>query len=471
MDSSISLTLILGMGKTGLAVAEHLASTGQASVLAGDQLPDSKTAESLEHIPLKYAPIWGKRTEGEWAHAFGALPITRAIVSPGVAPSHPARLALGRLKIPQGGDLDLAWDAIGPHPVIAITGTNGKTTTTELIGAIVRNDQTPVFVGGNVGVPWIRRLTLGLSQDVLSVLEVSSYQLDVNPQFRAQVGMITHIEPDHLDRYGSLEAYAASKRQMIDHVEADGFIVLSADNPMTLQFSHSIPSHQLALFSKDASDFPNAVAQAHFTASTLNLRLRQSRESYPLATWKLKGSHNLENLAAAALAARLAGISAAAVQRTIDTFQGVAHRMEWIARIGAVDFYNDSKGTNVGSVLRSLAAFEDQSVVLILGGRNKGSTFEALLPLVQQKCLAVVAYGEAIADLRRDLGHAFQGQWDEAEAFDAALQTALQRAMEDPKARTLLLSPACASWDQFQNFEERGERFRSAILSLAALNR
>ncbi|SMC20952.1 UDP-N-acetylmuramoylalanine--D-glutamate ligase [Desulfacinum hydrothermale DSM 13146] len=379
------------------------------------------------------------------------------VVSPGVPLSLPALEAARTKGAEIIGELEWAW-RFCRVPTVAVTGTNGKTTTTELIGAFLKEGGKRAFVGGNLGTPlcdWLAETEGSSSQTALDwcVLEVSSFQLDAAPTFAPRIGAVLNVTPDHLDRYPDLDAYTASKFSMFRKGSGERqTAVLNGDDPVCRKWAEKLDA-QVLFFSSSLQE-----AAARVIERRLHLRLPNGLErSFDLDRWALKGVHNLENLMAASLVAALCGVAPEAMQRTIDSFRPSAHRMEWIATVEGVHFINDSKGTNVGAVSKALESC-DTPVVLLMGGRAKGTDFRSLGPLCREKVRCLVAFGEAGPAVAEDLSPFVDTTM--AANLDQAFQMALERARPGD---TVLLSPGCASFDQYANYAERGEHFRRLV--------
>ncbi|MGQ9748345.1 UDP-N-acetylmuramoyl-L-alanine--D-glutamate ligase [Desulfosoma sp.] len=382
------------------------------------------------------------------------------VVSPGVPVDTEVFRAVQGRGIAVVGELEWAWRSL-KVPTIAVTGTNGKTTTTELVGTLLQAAGFRVFVGGNIGTPlagWLadhwEDVGGGASAaDLLDwcVLEVSSFQLDTAPTFAPDVGIVLNVTQDHLDRYESFDAYAASKFSLFKRrtccVQT---AVINKDDPVCRRWVSQIPASAL-FFSRSE---PGAEA---FTDGRILSVMDQRgvHHRFRLDRWALKGWHNLENLMAATLAALRCGVDPQKVQEVIDTFGPSPHRMEWLGTIDGVGFINDSKGTNVGAVIKALESCS-QPVVLLLGGRSKKTEFRQLAPLCPKKVRAVVGFGETGPQAAEELsGHVATVVVGDLEA---AFHEAVQRARPGD---VVLLSPACASFDQYPNYAARGDHFRA----------
>ncbi len=349
------------------------------------------------------------------------------------------------------GDIELAWRAL-PVPIVAVTGTNGKSTTTRLVEALLRAGGLRAEAAGNIGSPALG--LVGRPLDV-AVLEVSSFQLETTEGFRPKVAVVLNVTPDHLDRHGSFEGYAAAKARILANLGPGDTAVLSVDDPATRALGRDLPC-RVRLFSQT-----EAVADgACLDAGAVLLRDGERAFRISLADFPLPGSHNRENLLAALLAAEAAGADLRRAVRALPAFQGLPHRTEIVRRRAGVTWVNDSKGTNVGAAIRSLESF-DAPIVWIAGGKDKGLDFRPLTPLAKERVRAAVLIGEAAPKIAAALGGSVP--LHEAGDIDRAVAIADQLARAGD---VVLLSPACASFDQFRSYEHRGERFRAAVESL-----
>jgi UDP-N-acetylmuramoylalanine--D-glutamate ligase len=339
--------------------------------------------------------------------------------------------------------------------MVAISGTNGKTTTTELVGDILRRSGKRVFVGGNIGNPLIRLFQEKEAHEV-AVVEVSSFQLDSARSFHPQVAVMLNITEDHLDRYDSFDSYVASKCRLFANQTADDIAVVPIHLPLITDRC-VIPGRPLHF------DRVNPSADAHLDGQHLVCRTPAGEvEHYDLGQWQLKGNHNFENLLAAVLAATCMGATHRGVQESIDSAKPLPHRLESVHCWRGIRFYNDSKATNVDSVVRSLESFTSP-IVLIAGGRHKAESFGSLRTLVRQRVKMLVLFGEARFHLARDLAHL--SHTVVVNDLEAAVPVAIGAAAPGD---VVLLSPGCASFDLYENYRARGEHFSSLVHTLTA---
>lgn len=434
--------LVVGLGKSGLAAIELLRRR--------DAMVEATDCKPLEEIPGAAAKL------GEWAVPFqlqrpGAFEGKDLIViSPGVPADLPELEAARRAGVPVIGEVELAaWFLQGR--MIGITGSNGKTTTTALIGHILRESGIPVQVGGNIGYA-PTAMVPSSRPGQWNVLELSSFQLETIDRFRANVAVVLNITPDHLDRHPSMAAYTAAKRRILETQRPEDHAVLNADDPHCVEFA-AIRTATPLWFSSTRAVSPGLWLERDrvlFDGEVL-IETRQL---------PLRGRHNVENVMAAAAAARLAGATPGAIAAAIETFPGVEHRLEFVSSVSGVDFYNDSKATNVDATLKALDAFPGPLWV-ILGGKDKGSDYRVLRPPLTAKARAALLIGAAAVRISEHLGDTVPKI--ECGTLGVAVREAFRRATIGD---TVLLAPACASFDQFTSYEHRGRVFKDLVAAL-----
>jgi UDP-N-acetylmuramoylalanine--D-glutamate ligase len=437
--------LVVGLGVSGRAVCELLLDRG-AEVRATDLRPLSEFGSALDSLGKAGVIL---RLGGHSREDF--LGADTIIVSPGI-PLDIEPLARARnAGIEIIGELEWAWRQVS-LPTIAVTGTNGKTTTTALIGQMLKQAGKHPFVGGNIGTPlssWI------LSQDRADflVLELSSFQLDTASTFRPDVGVLLNVTEDHLDRYPSFEAYADSKLSLFSRQSSGDFAIINAADPVCAGRAVQIPGKLLS--------FGASTANAQVCGSVLRLAVPgRAAIEISLEKTRLNGAHNRENISAACLAALCAGIAPQAIQAAVDTFEGFAHRVEWVRNWKGIDFYDDSKATNVGAVVKALEGF-DRPVLLLLGGRDKLGAYQPLLAPLAARAKAAFAFGEAGPKIYEHLRATIPaGLYPD---LPAAFHAAAGRA--EP-GDVVLLSPACASFDQYPSYARRGDHFKELVAGL-----
>jgi UDP-N-acetylmuramoylalanine--D-glutamate ligase len=442
---------VIGAARSGRAAALLLHRRG-ARVFVTDASPRERNAVAVRELEDAGIPAeFG-------GHTPAALDADIIVTSPGVpSTAPPVAAALGR-GIPVYSELEVAsWFC--PGPILAVTGTNGKTTTTTLAARMLEDARMRMVLGGNIGTAF-SGLVEDVDRETTAVLEVSSFQLDHIRWFRPRIGVLLNITPDHLDRYGGeYGRYIAAKGRLMENQRPGDTVIYNADDPVTVACigDHTPPGVRRLAFSTERPVVEGAWAEAG------EVMIRLEGSAAPLirsAEITIRGRHNLANAMAAALAARSAGVSAASIRSTLRNFKGVEHRLEFVREIGGVQFVNDSKATNVDAVWYALQSF-DRPLVLLLGGRDKGNDYSRLLEPVRNHVKAIVAIGESADKVVR----AFTGvvPVSTAASMDAAVRSAAAAAVSGD---TVLLSPACASFDWFENYEHRGTTFRELVAAL-----
>lgn len=441
---------VVGLARSGLAAARLLAGAG-ARVVATDLRPlDALGPEARALGEAGVRLLVG----GTFPEAVADVDLV--VVSPGVPLDSP-QLGPARARgTPLIGELELGWRAMQADTV-AITGTNGKTTTTALTGALLAEQVRPVRVAGNIGTP-LAAHALTVSADALVVCEVSSFQLETVDAFHPRVAAVLNVTPDHLDRHGSFEAYVAAKARIFANQTPADCAVLNADDPATVGLAARTRA-SVVWFSR-RRELPRGV---FVREGWIVARLDGGLEPVcPVAEIPLRGAHNVENVLAATACALWAGLAPEAIRRAVGRFRGVPHRIEFVREVDGVQYYNDSKGTNVASTIRALEAF-DERLVLIAGGLGKGQDFAPLAEAARGRVAHAVVIGRdgpAIAAALERVGIPVSA----APSLEAALERA--RAVARP-GDVVLLSPACASFDMFRDFEHRGDVFKQLVGGLA----
>ncbi len=442
--------LVVGLGKSGLAAALFLRRQGAQVTVS-----DVRSAETLaKEIPALMES--GIMVE---AGGHGLLTFRRQdliVVSPGVPLDTPELVQARNFGRPVIGELELAARFL-KGKIVAITGSNGKTTTTALTGEILKASGMPTLVAGNIGVPVVGLIEESTA-DTWSVLEVSSFQLESTEEFRPKIAVILNITPDHLDRHGTFENYALAKERIFAAQDASDFAVLNADHPRTAEAAAR--SHA-PVFWFSAS---RAVEQGAWVENG-NVVYRSAPSAatetiLPLAKISLKGKHNVENVLAAVCAARLAGVAPDVIARAIENFKAVEHRLEYVATIGGVEYFNDSKATNVDATEKAIAAFAG-GIHLILGGKDKGAPYSPLAPLLRERVRAIYTIGAAAAKIESELRGVVPIH--SCETLDRAVNAAAAAAKP---GEVVVLAPACSSFDQFENYEQRGRIFKQLVHQL-----
>ena len=440
--------VVVGAGRSGLGAAEHLAKAGK-DVVVTEGRPGPVPAAAARLAALGVLAVWG-------AHPDVLLEDCEEVVlSPGVSPAIPFAAKAAALGIPVIGELELAHRALRARAdgamVLAITGTNGKSTTTDLTAHLLKQADLPTRACGNLGTPLIEAME-GAPEGTRFALECSSYQLETVRDFHAEAAAALNLTPDHLARHGTMEAYRAAKVRIFGHQTPDDLRLTPLADPA---FEALAPGRGAsARFGWACPEGPGAWCDEHGT-----LWLKDDHGEHALVhrtRLLIPGDHNVENAMAAAVLASHGGADLDAIREGLRTYPGLAHRIALCGERNQVRAYNDSKGTNVDATLIAVRALPGP-LVLLLGGQDKGTSYEPLRAALEGKLRTLVFLGEAIPQLERDLGDLAHVT---IEPFDEAVAAALAMAVPGDQ---VLLSPACASFDQFRNFEERGERFEALV--------
>lgn len=448
MELKGAQVLVVGLARTGVALTRFLTARG-AQVTATDTAPADNLAEALKDLAGLAVTLELGVPQPAAVEAYDLI-----LLSPGVPPELPWLEAARRRGIPVVGELELARPFL-TLPILAISGTNGKTTTTTLTAELLSAGGLKPLVGGNIGTPLISLVEEQAGHDLL-VLEVSSFQLDTAPGFHAHRAALLNITPDHLDRYSDFPAYVASKAGLFRHQGAADLRVLNYDDPMVRALEEG-PARVLFFSTRQP-----LAAGAWLEGETLRVRLPGGPDAaFPLADIRLSGRHNLENVMAALLLALDAGVAPAACREVLARFAGLPHRIQYVATIDGVDYYDDSKGTNVGAVIRALEQFS-RPVLLIAGGRDKDSDFSLLSPAIKARVRHLVLLGET----KERLAHVWQGLAPIHLVADLAEAVRTCRRLARP-GEVVLLSPACASFDMFRDYAHRGDTFQRLVREAA----
>ena len=442
--------LVVGMGKSGLAAALFLRHRGAQVTVS-----DLRSAEALaKDIPALLEEGIMVETSGHGLLTFRRQDLI--VVSPGVPLDTPELVQAKALGRPVIGELELAARFLKGH-TLAVTGSNGKTTTTTLLGEILSDAGLPTLVGGNIGVPVVG-LIESSSDETWSVLEVSSFQLESTVEFHPSIAVILNITPDHLDRHGTFENYCAAKERIFARQTSQDCLVLTADNtPCEAAATRSAAT--VYWFSVEHPVSRGAWLEQGFVVYRPAADAPTERVM-PLGAIPLKGEHNVENVLAAVVAARLAGVSADQICRTVEKFQAVEHRLEYVATRRGVEYYNDSKATNVDATSKAIAAFSG-GIHLILGGKDKHSDYTQLEGLLRDRVRAVYTIGSAAAKIESHLRGVVAIR--SCETLQKAVAAA---ALAARPGEVVLLAPACSSFDQFKNYEHRGTTFKQLVKEL-----
>ncbi len=443
--------LVVGLGTSGYWAAQWLASKGARVVVS-----DMREASRLDPEFLEELDAAGVTLETGGHHEESFLGADAIVVSPGVPLNMPFIRAALKQQIPLMGEMELAARFVDA-PIIAVTGTNGKTTVTTFLGQMLENAGFHVFVGGNIGTPLTAFLTGEEKADYV-VVEVSSFQLDTMDRFSPEISIILNISPDHLDRYDDYQAYIHSKLRIFENQGAGQTVILNNDDPVLSKVTLPGEATLLRYGLKKTKGIDAYIQKGEIHSSV------RGKSRFRLNAFSLAGSHNLENLLAVVLAGRALNLATEHIQKTIDQFKGLPNRLEQVAvnhhGLKGVQFYNDSKATNVDAAVRAVRSF-DRPLILIAGGRHKGSDYGPLVQACQKNVKGAVFMGEAANLL--------------AEAFRDEIPFALAESMEDAVAKAqsmahegdiVLLAPACSSFDMFEDYNHRGGVFRSAVEGL-----
>lgn len=376
------------------------------------------------------------------------------VVSPGVPVDAQPLVQARALGEPVIGEVELAAQFL-QGPIVAITGSNGKTTTTTLVGEILAKSGVQTLVGGNIGTPAISLVDQATPETTI-VLEVSSFQLETIRTFRPKVAAVLNVTPDHLDRHRTFEAYAAAKARVFENQQQQDFAVLNADDPTCVAMAANIKAQVFWFNRKREVDQGAFVRQG-----TVHLRRdRAEHEVMPVAEIPLKGAHNVENVLAAICTAELMGCLPDAIRTAVREFKAVEHRLQYVATIRGVEYYNDSKATNVDATIKALESFPGK-IHLILGGKDKGSDYTVLNGLLRERVKFVYTIGAAAEKIQKHIAGAIKIV--PSGTMDKAVTQATANAQPGD---IVLLAPACASFDQFQNYEHRGRVFKELVLAL-----
>jgi len=435
--------LVVGLARTGVAAARFLARNGSRLTVTDlrDEAALAGPLGELAGLPVRY--VLGRHDEADFAAA------DVVVVSPGVSQESPYLLAARRAGREVITEIELASRFV-TAPMVAITGTNGKTTTTTLTGEIFSACGFRTFVGGNIGNPLVELIESGEAVERV-VVEVSSFQLEWISSFRPRVAVLLNITEDHLDRYATFQEYIDAKVRIFENQEASDFAVLNVDDPMVAGLAGRLA----------ATVFPMSQRQElaegiYHRLGVITFRHRGRQERFPTDRFRITGVHNIENVMASLASTLLLGCDSPRALAAVEGFGGLPHRMELVRELAGVRYYEDSKATNVGSVEKALASFTN--ITLIAGGKDKGGSYAPLAPLVKERVRHMVLIGEARERMARELGS----------LTDTRLATTLEEAVELAACLTepggvVLFSPACSSFDMFRDYEERAQRFRAAV--------
>jgi UDP-N-acetylmuramoylalanine--D-glutamate ligase len=448
MDLNGKRALVVGLGKSGVASALFMKAQGARVTVS-----DTKSGDELRNeIPVLLDHGITVETGGHGDRTFRGQDLI--VVSPGVPVDAPPLVQARSLGETVIGEIELAAQFL-PGPIVAITGSNGKTTTTTLTGEIMTAAGLPTLVGGNIGTPAISLAERAKPETVI-VLEISSFQLETIQTFRPKIAVVLNVTPDHLDRHRTFEIYTDAKARIFENQQGNDFAVLNADDPTCVALGARTRA-QVFWFSRQKE-----VRQGAWVRDG-NVVFRDSqgqREILQVSEIPLKGAHNLENVLAAVCSGVLMGCAPEKVRQAVRDFKAVEHRLEFVATVAGVDYYNDSKATNVDATIKALESFP-ANIHLILGGKDKGSDYTVLNDLIRQRVKRIYTIGAAAAKI--------ESQVKGAEILHAeTLENAIRKAHATAQpGDVVLLAPACASFDQFKNYEHRGKVFKEIVAGLA----
>ena len=450
MDLKNKRVLVVGLGKSGLSAAMFLRGQGSRVTVS-----DARSAMALaKEIPALLEAGIMVESGGHGLLTFRRQDLI--VVSPGVPMDTPEVKQVVAFGLPVIGELELASRYLKGQ-VVAITGSNGKTTTTTLVGKIFKDSGLPTQVGGNIGLPVIDLVAQSTAETV-NVLEVSSFQLETVEEFHPRIAVILNITPDHLDRHGSFEKYVVAKERIFERQGAKDALVLNGDDRV-VQLSAARAKSEVFWFSAT-----KAVRRGAFVRDGVIVWVEKeggvTEPVMPVSEVPLKGAHNIENVLAAVCVARLEKVSAESIRASVASFTAVEHRLELVRKLNGVEFYNDSKATNVDATMKAVASFP-KGIHLVLGGKDKDSDYSLMAPLLKERVKAVYTIGSAAEKIERQLHGVVK--MVAAETMQVAVAEAAKAAVAGD---VVLLSPACSSFDRFENYEHRGRVFRQLVNEL-----
>ncbi|MBI1909761.1 MAG: UDP-N-acetylmuramoyl-L-alanine--D-glutamate ligase [Deltaproteobacteria bacterium] len=445
--------LVVGLAKSGVSAVRFL--TQKGAVVTGTDLRkeeelkgslDAHSWTSLKSAPVKLA------LGGHPPKLFEAADLI--VPSPGVPIDLPVIQKALKKKIPVWGEMEIASRFI-TIPMIAVTGTNGKSTTVTLMYEILKKGGKRVLLGGNIGTPLLDLVEPARNSDFV-VVEVSSFQLETIQAFHPKIAVLLNITEDHLDRYNRFANYVKAKARLVQNLDRSDLLIVNAGDKTCRAIARKTRAKK-CLFSSGKK-----ISGGLFLKdSEIQYPFGKNHENYLVRNNHLAGLHNKENMMASIAVGRTLGVSTESIQMTLDTFLGLPHRTEFVREVGGVTYYNDSKATNVNATRMALAGFPDKKVLLIAGGRDKGFNYKPLAPFLRKKVKRLYLIGEAAEKIRRNIGSAAPSVVAET------LEKALYLVSGDASwGDSVLLSPACASYDQFRNYEHRGEIFKNLVMRL-----
>lgn len=450
MDLMDKEVLVIGLGISGVSTIKALDKLG-----ARISVSDSKSEEELKDILGELKDIKIKKYLNDID--FSLSDIDLLVKSPGVPPTAKIVKKAIEANIEIITDIELGYRLSPTDNIIAITGTNGKTTTTILTGEIFEDDLYNTFVVGNIGIGILKELEKAKKDDVF-IIEASSFQLENTSQFKPKVSLILNISPDHLDWHGSYENYIRAKKKIFKNQNKNDYTVLNYDDKILRSFEGELNSNIIWFSSKEKLDSGIYIEEDFIVIKNS----RYKKKIMPISDIKILGKHNLENILASIAIAYAMDLDLGKVRETIKTFPGVEHRLEYVTNKGEVSFYNDSKGTNIEASIKAIESIEE-SIILIAGGYDKGLEFDELIKVFNSKVKKLILLGETKEKLK---DAAIRNNFN-----DYVLVKDLEEAVKlayslSSKGDSVLLSPACASWGMYKNFEERGKAFKKLVSDL-----
>ena len=436
--------LVLGLARTGRECARFLVAQG-ANVLVSDLRSEQELKQDMEALrgmPIEY------RVGGEDRHWLEGVNLV--IPSPGVPAENPLLREAQARGIPILSEIEIAYRFLRA-PLVAITGTNGKSTTTMLVGEIFKADGAQVFIGGNLGAPMIGFVS---GDWEWGVVEISSFQLEWVEEFRPKIAGLLNLTEDHLDRYADFAAYCRTKERIFAAQKSGDVVVLNRDDSLVWAMKERIQGRVISF------GFSEIAEGVWATTGEIIWRAGSKEEKFSLSRVKIQGVHNIENMMAAVAVTKAAGVEREVIQRTLEEFSGLEHRLEFVREVNGVRYYNDSKGTNAGAAVKSLASFS-APVILLAGGVDKGGSYGVLEEEIKRIVRRLVLFGSAKSLIAKALGHLTKTVL--VDSLEAAVHDAAETARPGD---VVLLSPACSSFDMFQNYAERGKVFKSLVQAL-----
>lgn len=448
-------SLVIGAARSGVAVSKLLINSGDSVVLT-DNRPEDVVLAEFPQVREDFK----KLEKGEIELVFGKQidpvrlkGIDRIVTSPGVPLTIPIIAKAYELGIPVIGEAELAY-CMTEAPFVAITGTNGKTTTTSLTGEIFKNSGRKTYTVGNIGDPISNYVDQSKKEDVF-VTEISAFQLETMQKFRPVASAILNFSPDHMDRYGTMDNYVAAKARVFENQQSEDFIVLNADDSLVCEVGRAAKCRKY-YFSLDKK-----VAQGAYAMNN-GIFINDNESVIPICRIEemvIKGSHNIQNALAAAALSYFMGVDVVSIAETLKSFGGVAHRQEFVTTVKGVDYINDSKGTNTNAAIIALNAMT-KPVVLIAGGYDKKEAYEDFVDVAKEKVKRMILVGATASKLEKTARERGFLNTIRVQDYEDAVRVASESAVPGD---VVLLSPACASWDMFDNFEIRGQIFKDLV--------